>query len=135
MTLKSTIGIAEEKKTYPGYLFSQFVIKEKDSDEDLAILSILDRECYVSEVNAINEHVEDFEEYLDELRIWNSDEFFDILKGMSDMLIEDDIFNIKFCPLLHTLIPYRDREEGIIGTLSDTPNEESTIQWSLVSIK
>jgi len=136
MTLNTMIGVAEEKRTYPGYLFSQFIIKEKDTNEDLALLSILDKEdCLITEINGVNSNAEEFEDYLDGLRIWNSDIFFDMLKAMSELLIDNDIFNIKFCPILHTLIPLKDLESGIIGTLSDTPNEESTIQWSLVNIK
>jgi len=136
MELKSTIGFGEEKKTFPGYLFSQFVIKEKDSNEDLALLSILDKDdCFRTEINGVNGSIEEFEAYLDELRIWRSDMFFEMLKTMSDLLIDNDIFNVKFCPILHTLIPFSDLRNGIVGTLSNTPNEESTIQWSLVNIK
>lgn len=130
------IGVTEDKKTFPGYLFTQFVIREKDSNEDLALLSILEKDnCFRTYIDGVNGNIKEHETYLDDLRLWRSDMFFEMLKTMSELLIENDLFNVKFCPILNTLIPFSDLSNGIFGTLSTTPIEESDIQWSLVSIE
>ena len=133
MNSTNTVVIAEEEKTYPGYLFSQYILKRKDSEEELALLSIMERGSFRFKVDTVNSNIAEFDDYLSELEIYNPDEFFEILKGIGSLL--SDVFTIKFCPLLHATIPYRDRESGIIGTLSDNPYEEATFLWSLVEIK
>ncbi|MCP9909386.1 hypothetical protein KBZ15_05570 [Cyanobium sp. BA20m-p-22] len=132
MKPKNPDTISKKEKVFPGYLFSQYIVKQKDSEEDLAILSILDKTHLESKISTVNSDIELFGAYLSELQAYNSDEFFEILRGIHDLSV--DILNIKVCPSLHTVIPHRDSELEIIGTLTEDSDEES-ILWSLVKIK
>jgi hypothetical protein len=124
---------AEKKeKVFPGHLFIQFIVRDRDSKENRALLSVLDRECYETALSSVNDKNTDFSDYISEMSVYQEDYFLEILKGLNGILI--DIFNIEFVPLLHTLIPFKEREVGIAGTLSDN-DDESEILWSLTEIK
>jgi hypothetical protein len=124
--------LGKKERVFPGYVFSQYIVKRQDNEEDLAILSILDKTHVESKISTVNSDIELFGAYLSEIQVYNSNEFFEILRGIHDLSV--DILNIKLCPSLHTVIPHRDSDLDIIGTLTEDSDEES-ILWSLVKIK
>jgi hypothetical protein len=132
MELKPINKASQGLVCFPGYLFFQFIVKQRDSGEDLAILSVLEKTAVEADMESIKNHTNDYSDYISELSVYDSDHFFEILRGIHDVSI--DIFNIEFSSLFHAVIPFKQDEEEILGTLSEK-DDESGILWSLVKIK
>ena len=124
---------ANQKPGYfPGYLFLQFTLKQRASGEDLALLSILDKSCLEGSTSAISNGDTAYDEYIPRLRMYKPDHFFEILREVNNIQI--DILDIDFSLLSYTVIPFKGREMGIFGTLSENDYGPG-IQWSLVEIE
>lgn len=117
---------------FPGYLFSQFVAKRSGSDQGIALLSILDNECVSSNPSKINESHNDIGEYLSELHCCEPELTAEILNGAAELSV--DIFNVRWEPLIYTVIPFGEADNKIIGTLAYEYPDNRSIQWSLVRI-
>ena len=129
----NSLGAIKECNSFPGYLLSQFAVKDKKSGEGLALLSLLDTECVQAEVKKLNSNPEDMADYLSEMQVLGPEMFDNIYKSVIDL--RSKTLDVELVPLNCTVVPFTDATPKVTGTLMKGDPGQSSILWSLVALE